>query len=395
MRVTFNHQDLTFAVNVVHTIVNPQSSLPILSNVLINADIGGEVEFVASDLETCVRCIITADVAEAGSLTVPAAKLMEIVRVVPQDNIYMEQEENRLKIQCLSNTYRLSIMPAEEFPQWSPVEPITTFSLPQKALKKIISTILFAIPQREPRRVLLGGLFRVRNGKLICVGTDGKKLGHITSEINILQGEPENEAIVPHKVLLELSRILTAEGECVVNFGERQISFELGNVKIISSKIEGKYPPYESIIPQKIAYIVKANKDALLNAIKRAAIISEEKTNAIIFKFQNERAMLTAMSYDLGSYEGILPVEYKGKEFDIAFNHKFLQEIIRAIDTDEVEIKVQSTEEPVIIVGTGEENAFFLIMPITFVESTAPDVDEVQEDETETEDSTPEDNEDS
>ncbi len=138
---------------------------------------------------------------------------------------------------------------------------------------------------------------------------------------------------------------------------------------------------------------MKANKDALLNTIKRAAIISEEKTNAIIFKFQNERAVLTAMSYDLGSYEGILPVEYKGKEFDIAFNHKFLQEIIRAIDTDDVEIKVQSTEEPVIIVGTGEENAFFLIMPITFVESIAPDVDEVQEDETETEGSTSEEDE--
>ncbi|MCX7766721.1 MAG: DNA polymerase III subunit beta, partial [Candidatus Sumerlaeia bacterium] len=334
-----------------------------------------------------------ADVAEAGSLTVPAAKLMEIVRVVPQDNIYLEQEENRLKIQCLSNTYRLSIMPAEEFPQWSPVEPVTSFSITQKALKKIIATILFAIPQREPRRVLLGGLFRIRNGKLVCVGTDGKKLGHITTEISNLEGEPENEAIVPHKVLLELSRVLTAEGECLVSFGERQVSFDLGNVKIISSKIEGKYPPYESIIPQKAAYIVKASKDALLDAIKRAAIISEEKTNAIIFKFQNERALLTAMSYDLGSYEGILPVDYKGKEFDIAFNHKFLQEIIRAIDSDVVEIKVQSTEEPVIIVGTGEENAFFLIMPITIVESVEPKVDEVQEDEAETEDSSPEEDE--
>ena len=382
MKATFNNNDLAYAVNVVHTIVNPQSSLPILSNILIDARINGEVELVASDLETCVRCTIPADVAAEGKLTVPASKLVDIVRVVPEDNVFMEQEENRLKIQCLSNTYRLAVMPPEEFPQWAEIEPVVSFSIPQKMLKRNINKILFAIPQREPRRVLLGGLFRLKDDKLICVGTDGKKLGYAESPITDLKGKKKNEAIVPQKVLVELARICGDEGEARIHLGERQISVDLGKVKIVTSMIEGKYPEFELVIPKQFAYNIKANKPPLADAVRRAAIISEEKTHAIMFKFQTDRALLSAVSFDVGSYEGMIPVEYKGEDLEVAFNHKFLQEIIRSVDSDNVIIKVKTSEEPIIINGDDEPDYFFLIMPITFIETpeTGYSADEAEED---------------
>jgi DNA polymerase-3 subunit beta len=376
MKATFNKDDLAYAVNVVHTIVNPQSSLPILSNILIDAQISGQVEFVASDLETCVRCTTPADVAADGLLTIPASKLMDIVRVVPDDNVFVEQEESRLKIQCLSNTYRLAVMPPEEFPKWPDVEPVSTFTLPQKILKKMIAKIIFAIPQREPRRVLLGGLFRLDKSKLICVGTDGKKLGYAEQEVADIKGEQSNEAIVPHKVLSELIRILGDEGDVTVNVGERQIAFDLGQVKIVTSMIEGNYPEFELVIPKEFNYTIKTGKDALLEAIRRAAIISEEKTHAVMFKFQPDRALLSAVSYDVGSYEGMLPVEYSGDELEVAFNHKFLQEIVRSVDEENMIIKIKTNEEPIILNGEGQENYFFLVMPITFVDTRPADIDD-------------------
>ncbi|MCD6386363.1 DNA polymerase III subunit beta [Candidatus Sumerlaeota bacterium] len=385
MKVSFNKEDLSYAVNVVHSVVNPQSSLPILSNILISAEISGEVEFIASDLETCVRCIINGDVADAGKLTVPASKLLDIVRVVPEDAVEMEQEENRLKIQCQNSTYRLAVMPPEEFPSWPEIEPVTSFKLSQEGLKRAIGKILFAIPLREPRRVLLGGLFRLKDSRLICVGTDGKRLGYVETEVSDITGEAENESIVPQKVLSELSHILSAEGEVVIHFGERQIAFDLGRVKIITSKIEGAYPEFQLVIPKEFKHIVKVSRDVLLEAIRRAAIISEEKTHAVMFKFQPEQALLSAMSYDVGSYEGTMPVEYKGEEVEVAFNHKFLQEIVRAVDEDEVLIKIKSNEEPIIFNGEGKTDYFFLVMPITLIEPQEASLSEEEEEEVEAE----------
>ncbi len=369
MKISFNKNDLTYAVNVVQSIVNPQSSLPILSNILIEANIGGEVEFISSDLETCVRCTIPADVSGEGKVTIPASKLVDIVRVVPEDSVHMEEEEKRLKIQCLSNTYRLAVMPPKDFPKWPEVEPVTSFTLPQKVLKNVINKILFAIPQREPRRVLLGGLFRLKDEKLVCVGTDGKKLGYAEAEAGNLEGKKPNEAIVPHKVLQELIRILADEGEITIKIGQRQIAFELGRVKIVTSQIDGTYPEYDLVIPKQFNHIIKTNQEALQDAVRRAAIISEEKTHAIMFKFQPERALLSAVSYDVGSYEGMLPITYDGEEIEVAFNHKFLQEIIRAVDEEEVLIKIKSNEEPIIINGADKTDYFFLVMPITFFEA--------------------------
>lgn len=386
MKVIFNKEDLSYAVNVVHSGVSTQSSLPILNNILIDADIGGEVEFIASDLDTCIRCTIPADVANAGRVTVPATKLLDIVRVTPEEPVEMEEEESRLKIQCQNNIYRLAVMPPEEFPTWPEIKPATSFKVSQAGLKRAIGKFLFAIPLREPRRVLLGGLFRLKDSKLICVGTDGKRLGYVETEVSEITGEEANEAIVPQKVLSELSRILTDEGEVVIHFGERQVAFDLGRVKIITSKIEGTYPDFEIVIPREFKHIVKAGRDVLLEAIKRAGIISEERTHAVMFKFQPERALLSSMSYDVGSYEGTVPIEFKGEEVEIAFNHKFLQEIVRAVDEEEVLIKIKSNEEPVIFNGEGKTDYFFLVMPITLIEPQESSLSEEEEEEYEKED---------
>ncbi len=375
MKVVFKKEDLAYATSVVHHLVIAQSPLPILGNILVRAS-GKTATFIASDMESCVKCEIAAETAAKGETTIPAATFAEIVRELPDASITISLEDKLVKISCETNNYSLTTMPTEDFPRWPDVEPLLSFEMPQKTFKQVINKTLFAVPQKDPRRVLLGAYMDIKDKLLKCVATDGKKLGFIQVELERCEGGTTASAIVPQKILSELQKSLRDEGTLRVTFGQRQVAFDLHNVLYVSNKIEGTYPNYEMVIPKDFVHQITLNKEVFIQGIRRAAIISEEKNNSILVKFRPNEAFISAMTFDIGSFEGSVPLSYDGSGFDIAFNYKYLLDVLRVVDTKEAIMKVKSPSAPVIFNEADGQNALYLVMPIKLADLESRDTEE-------------------
>ncbi len=378
MKIKFARDTLIHATDVVHSLVLPQTSLPILGNILIRA-VGDEVTFFTCDMESTVRCTVKAQVEEGGEITVPATPFNVLVRELPetQINLWLDEDEN-VHIEAEQNVYRLQTMSPTDFPTWSDFEPITSFEVEQKALKRMIDKIIFAIPPKDPRKVLLGAYLTVNKNlppgveadtnaaRLRMVATDGKKLAYIDACAPGVEGEREIGTIIPQKVLSELQRLLGDEGMVSVGIGERQVFFRFADTEFKTNKIEGEFPNYEMVIPEAFNHNIPFEKASFLTAIKRASIISEDKNNSIIFHFKPGEVELSAMTFDLGSFRGSFPIEYEDEEFELAFNYKYLLDVLHVIETKRLTMHVKEPDQPVIFHEEGHEDTLYLIMPIKF-----------------------------
>jgi len=375
MKAIFKRADLAFATSVVHNVVNMQSSLPILGNILIRAE-EGKALFMASDLESNVRCEISAEVEKEGAVTVPSRTFSDMVRVLPDADIEIRLEKERVRVLCENLSYDLVTMDPEDFPAWPDIKARTTLELPQKTLKRVIQQIIFAIPQKDPRRVLLGGFFDVYDRVLKCVATDGKKLAFVQCEADSRTGEDRISAIVPHKTLSEVSKTLGDEGNVSVLIGERQIGFDLGKVKYISNVIEGAYPNYDLVIPKSFERTIALPNARVRALIRQAAIIAEDRSNSVILQFESGELRMSAMTYDVGSYAGSLPIEYDAEPFRIVFNHRFISEILDGIENEEVLLKANKPTSPAVFCGKDVEDTLYVVMPIKIADLAEYDASE-------------------
>jgi len=380
MKAVFKRADLAFATGVVHNVVNVQSSLPILGNILIRVE-DSKALFVASDLESNVRCEIAAEVEKKGTVTVPSRTFADMVRVLPEGDITLELEGNRVRVRCEKLAYDLVTMDPEDFPSWPEFKAKATLELPQKTLRQVIERMIFAVPQKDPRRVLLGGFFDVHDRLLKCVATDGKKLAFVQCEVDSRTGQDKVSAIVPHKVLLEVSKTLGDEGNATIRIGERQVAFDLKQVKYVSNVIDGTYPNYDLVIPKTFERSIALPKSDLRALIRQAAIISDEKSNSVILRFESDELRLTAMTYDVGSYAGSLPISYGREPLEIVFNHRFLSEILDAIATDEVTLKVNKPTSPAVFCGKEVSDTLYVLMPIKLADLAQPEEEAVEDEE--------------
>jgi DNA polymerase-3 subunit beta len=369
MKLTFAKENLMTAAAAAQSMVNVQTSLPVLANVLIETQ-GERAVFVATDLESSVRISVPAKVESPGRTTAPARTFEALVRELPEGEVLLELENDLLKVQTEDNSYHLQTMPAEDFPSWPELQPHATLTLGQAELAKMINAVLFAIPQRDPRKVLLGSFFDVKDNHLVIVSTDGKKLGYCRRELTELVGASEISAIVPHKILSEVQRNLGEEGEVKIQMAERQVAFDLGDAVYLANKIEGTYPNYEMVIPKEINRELKFDRDDFAAAIRRASVISEEKNNSIILRIEPERARISSRTYDVGDYEGRFPIEYDGVPFDIAYNHKFVTEVMRIMEDKVVSMRIKQIDSPVIFVNETDPDFIYLIMPIKMSDLT-------------------------
>lgn len=369
MKVLFKREALIRATGVVQSLVNPQNTLPILSNILVEAD-GESVRFTASDLESCVKCEVGAEVETGGTITLPAKKLVEIVRELPETDIALALEGTAVTIECARISERLCGLDPEDFPRWPEVKPVATLELQQRDLREIIEKILFAVPTKDPRKVLLGALFEIRDGTLRCVATDGKKLAYIEKPLPAGVKVKAASVIVPHKVLGELLRQLGDEGAVTVHLGEKQVVFELGPIVYVTNKIDGTYPNYELVIPKDFDKEVLLDRAALASAVRRAAVMSDERSRSVILKFDENRLEVSAMSFDVGSMKEEIAVDYAFEPFEIAFNWQFLLDVLKAIDEDRLVVRMNKPVSPTIFKPAEAEHYRYVIMPIKITDES-------------------------
>jgi DNA polymerase-3 subunit beta len=332
----------------VQNVVSTRTTLPILSNVLLQAD-GDQLRLTTTDLDVGVSGAITAQIEKPGATTLPARRLATIVRELPAAEINVEVDsKNVASIRCGQSFFKILGLPEEEFPPLPKLNESRTFTIGQQLLRDALKKTSYAISTDETRYVLNGILFSFKENKLTLVATDGRRLALVDLEVEFPRSQ-EVDIIVPAKAVTELGRLLGDEGEVRLSVDENQIAFQIGDTLLASKLIEGNYPNYRQVIPAEAKERVTLERELFLNAVHRVSLLSSEKSNSVKLVFTKNNIEIAANTPDVGEAKESLAVAYKGREFSIAFNPEFLQAPLRVLSNDEVYLDLIDEMSPGVI----------------------------------------------
>jgi DNA polymerase-3 subunit beta len=365
MNLTITKDQIIAGLQAVQNVVSTRTTLPILSNVLIRAE-GSHVEFTATDLDVTVACKVEAKVVKPGATTLPVKKLFGIVREL-QGEIEIETDEKNLSsIRSGSSFFKIHGLAADEFPPLPKFKDDKKVSQPQENIRAMIRKTSFAVSTDESRYVLNGIFISLKEGKMTFVATDGRRLALVDEEVDISE-KSAGEFIVPAKAITELNRLLQDKGDVELKFGENQASFALKNengfsVLLITKLIEGNYPNYRQVIPGEAKERIPVGREELVQALRRAEIMTSEKANSVKLTFGKNVLTITANSPEVGEARETMAINYKGKELAIAFNPRYLIDPLNALTEDEVFIELIDELSPGVIKINGP--FLYVVMPM-------------------------------
>ena len=368
MELVVRKNDLLRELQLFQGIVERKNTIPILANVLMDAK-GDSVGFLATDLEVGLRSRCAAQIAKAGSITLPAKKFYEIVKSLPETDIKIVEDRNGVKISADRFDSRMQTLPKEDFPTLPDFAAEGGAMLPRAALKEMVSKTQFAITGEDTRFFLNGALFVIRPDSMSLVATDGHRLALVTAPRNGTAGKSDQEdrPILPKKTLGELGRLL-AEGEGDIQFerGENHLFFKVGDRTLISRMIDGQFPAYERVIPKGNDKHIEFERDRLTNAVKRVALLSNERSRAVKFQIEKGKVDVTSSSPDLGEAHEELPVEYSGGSMQICFNAQYVLDFLAAVSTDVVSLDLKDEVSQAVVkpVGADGYDYTYVIMPM-------------------------------
>jgi len=335
MKFNVTKEKLLEGLQQVQNVVSTRTTLPILSNVLLQAK-GNEVLLTTTDLDVGVRGSFEANVEKEGATTLPARRLFTIIRELPSSEVQFEVDgKNAASIRSGQSFFKILGLPEEEFPPLPKFDNAKVITIRQKDLRDGLRKTSYAISTDETRYVLNGLLFSLKENKLTLVATDGRRLAMVDIELEFPRSH-EADIIVPTKAVTELQRLLTDEGEVKVSVGSGQIAFDLNNTLLVSKLIEGNYPNYKQVIPAETKERVTLERETFLNSLRRVSLLASDKSNSIKLNFSKNNIDITANTPEVGEAKESLAVVYKGREFSIAFNPEFFMAPLRALTEDEV-----------------------------------------------------------
>jgi DNA polymerase-3 subunit beta len=366
MKLTIAKDHLLKGLQAVQNIVGSRTTLPILSNVLLRAE-GSRVELTATDLDVTVCCAVEATVQKAGATTIPVKKLFGIARELGAAQLEIEVDEKHgCKIKAGPSYYRMNGLAAEEFPPVPKFTEARKLSLPQDKFKAMLRRTSFAVSSDETRYVLNGLFCSLKDHKITLVATDGRRLA-LTDEEADISVENEAEFIIPTKAIAELNRLLESSGEVEIQVTENQASFELKgeggfSVLLITKLVEGTYPNYRQVIPAESAERIALVREELHQALRRAEIMTSEKSNSVKLAFTKNNLAITANTPEVGEARESLAVNYKGKDLSVAFNPAYLMDPLKALEVDEVFLELTDELSPGVLRTSGP--FLYVIMPM-------------------------------
>tara|TARA_B100001027_G_scaffold214668_1_gene187279 strand:- start:1633 stop:2760 length:1128 start_codon:yes stop_codon:yes gene_type:complete len=373
MEFKINSTDLLKALSHIHGIVEVRHTLPILSNIILEAK---DDKLILSSTNLDIYCSdkIKAEVSKSGEISVSAVTFFEIVKRLPSGSevlMMMEENENEIKLTCGRSKFNLSTLKTDDFPIISDNDLSTNFVLSADELMRIIDKTKFAVSNEETR-YYLNGIFLHKAERnsiqfLRAVATDGHRLAQY--DIPLPQGaEDITGIIIPKKTIYEFRKVLDdANGDVSISMNENKIKFSFNDLKVVSKVIDGTFPDYTKVIPQKNDKNFKTNNSDLKNAIDRVSAVAaneESKSRAIKFCVENNLLSLRVESQSKGSANEIIDVNYSGDKVDIGFNSKYIIDICNEVDGDEISISLSDSISPAIILDKTDENLFFVLMPM-------------------------------
>ena len=371
MKFTINRDHFSNGLQQVLNVVGTRATMPILSNVLIEAA-EGYISLTTTNLDMGIRCRIKAEVGEAGGLTLPVRKLATIIRELPNLDVGVRSIDHQAEISSGGSQFLINGIGPEEFPSLPTFSDDRQFILSQETLAKMLRSVSYGQSTDESRYILNGVFFNFAEDKLTLVATDGRRLALISKELEIENSNPGN-LILPAKSVTELLRLLGQADEIKIWFSDRQVAFQIGteegkeglkdHIYLISKIVEGNYPNYHQVIPKETRHRVKIGREDLLHCIHRAALVTNEKNNSVTMKIHNDKLEITASSPELGeSHESLGGIPYEGPEVKIAFNPQFLMDPLRSLTKDEVFFEFKDELSPGVFRTL--ESFLCVVMPI-------------------------------
>jgi DNA polymerase-3 subunit beta len=326
-------------------VVSNRPTLPILTNALLEADEEG-LWITTTDLEVGIRCRVDARVEKTGSTTLPARKLVSIIRELPSSEIILDVDsKNAASIRCGASFFKIFGLPKEEFPAFPAFEEPNSLTIRQAELKDGLRKTSYAISSDEARYVLNGILFSLLENKLTLVATDGRRLALFDSDLEFPKSH-ERDFILPTKAVTELQRLLGEDGDVVIASTANLVSFELNGAQLVSKLVEGNYPNYRQVIPGEAKERIALEREAFHNCVRRVSILSNDKTSSLRLNFTKNNLDITANTPDVGEAKESMSINYKGRDISIAFNPEFLMDPLRNLPNDEVFLELIDEMSP-------------------------------------------------
>lgn len=372
MKFKINQDHFSNGLQQVLNVVATRSTMPILSNVLIEAE-EGHISLTTTNLDLGIRCRIKADVTETGSTTLPVRKLATIVRELPVNEVFIEtSKNNQAKITSGGSLFKIMGLGSEEFPPLPNFENRKVFELSQEEIVNMLKSVSYAQSTDENRYILNGVYFNFADEKLTMVATDGRRLGLTALDLNISE-ENVGSLILPAKTVGELERLIGKGEKVKIAFNDRQAAFEVDidesgdtglvdHLYLVSKIVEGNYPNYRQVIPKETEHRVKIERELMLECVNRAALVTSDKNNSIKLKVSKNLLEITGQSTEYGESHESMAIAYDGPEVQVAFNPQFLMEPLKALTKDEVFFEFKDELSPGLFKTL--DNFICVIMPL-------------------------------
>ncbi len=363
MKLTITRRNLEKGMAAVSASVPTKTTLPVLSNVLID---GGDdrVWISGTDLDVSIRTRVPAEVVQEGSITVPGRKLQELIRELPDDPVDLQVEGSQLEIVCGKSRFKLNGLPSEEFPDLPAVDDGGWF-ISEDTLRTLVQSTSFAVSTEESRPILNGVCWEIKEDRMIMVATNGHRLAKMVAETEANRNAGTTDLIVPTAALAHVARLFDQGSEINVSRGGNHLAFRAANKEVYTRLVEGRYPNYEQVIPKDNDQVARVDKDAFEAVVRRMAVVASEATRRIKIVFEEGLMRFEVVTPDLGEAYDEVEVDYDGEEMAIGFNASYLLEVLRNMPDGDVRFSFKSGDRAATIEPMDSELDYVcLLMPL-------------------------------
>ena len=363
MKLTATREEFLAPLQSVIGVVERRQTMPVLANVLLSAR-DNRLSITGTDLEVELVATKQVSVQQAGDVTIPGRKLLDIFKSLPEKtSVTLSTEGERVSIRGGRSRFTLSTLPATDFPVIEEINAQQTLTLEQGEFRRLIDKTHFSMAQQDVRYYLNGLLLETDGKSLRAVATDGHRLA--ICEMALKDGKTgQQQVIVPRKGVLELQRILGTEGSIELAIGTNHVRAQIGEIRFTSKLIDGRFPEYGRVIPANPSKKVEADREALRAALQRTAILSNEKYRGIRLTARPDLLVIQAHNPEQEEAEDQVEVDYKGDEVEIGFNVNYLLDALGAIETEKVEIGLTDANSSCLIHAPGTVHTRYVVMPM-------------------------------
>lgn len=365
MKLTISKEILSYGIGAVQSAAATRNTLPVLSNILLRTK-ENALELVATDMDLTISCLIKADVAEGGAITLPARKISQIINRLPTPSLNVATTENQqCRLESGSAKYNVFGIPAEDFPPITGAGEQNYFIINCLILKKMLERTCFAMSTEENRAVLNGLNFTVSGNTLTLVATDGRRMALCEYPVEACSGDIH--CIVPSRAVNEIKKLLPAEGTVKVCWENNHAVFKIDGdkgsyIQLNTKLLEGVYPNWRQVVPANLKHTISMAREEFFRAMDRAACMTSEKNNSVKLSFSENQLKITVNSMEVGAGEEFMPIAYTGDPIIISFNPTFIIEPLRAMEDDTVFFEINDEFSPALL--RAQENSKFVVMPI-------------------------------